>query len=127
MNFDMVALPGGLPGATHLNDEPLIHAILKRTYQNNRAVAAICAAPLVLANAGLLASKTATCYPGTINPEDWLDIHFVEDTVVIDDRVLTSRGPGTAIEFALAIIAYLCDIPTRDKVASALLLPTTSS
>lgn len=69
-DFDMVVLPGGLPGATHLNESPLVHAILKRTYQNNHAVAAICAAPLVLANAGLLASKTATSYPGAIKPSD---------------------------------------------------------
>jgi len=124
IDFDMVALPGGLPGATHLNDEPLIHTILKRTYQNNHAVAAICAAPLVLANAGLLASKTITCYPGSLNPSDWPEINFIEDAVVVDGRILTSRGPGTAMDFALTLIAYLTDMPTRDRVATALLRPT---
>ncbi len=123
-DFDMVALPGGLPGANHLNDSPLVHAILKRSYQNHHAVAAICAAPLVLANAGLLASKTVTCYPGSLNPLDWPDINFIADSVVIDGKVLTSRGPGTAMDFALAIIAYLTDSTTRDKVAAALLRPS---
>lgn len=125
-DFDMVVLPGGLPGATHLNDEPLVHTILKRTYQNNRAVAAICAAPLVLANAGLLASKTATCYPGTIKQSDRPDITLTEDAVVVDGRILTSRGPGTAMDFALTIIAYLTNTQTRDNVESTLLRPTMS-
>jgi 4-methyl-5(b-hydroxyethyl)-thiazole monophosphate biosynthesis len=120
-DFDMVVLPGGLPGATHLNDAPLVHTILKRTYQNGYAVAAICAAPLVLANAGLLASKAATCYPGTLKSSDGPNLTLSDDAVVIDGRVLTSRGPGTAMDFALAIIAYLTDAQTRNDVELALM------
>ncbi len=59
-DFDMIVLPGEMPGTTHLNDDPHIHAILKRLHQSNKAIAAICAAPLVLATAGLLDGKILT-------------------------------------------------------------------
>ena len=64
--FDMIVLPGGLPGADHLNNDPRIQALLKQQVQNNKKVAAICAAPKVLAAAGLLDNKRATAYPGTL-------------------------------------------------------------
>jgi len=119
-DFDMIILPGGLPGATNLDADPRIHAILKRLYQANKAVAAICAAPLVLANAGILNGKTATCYPTTLNSSDWPEINISDNAVVIDDRVLTSKGPGTAMDFALAIIEYLKDSQTRNVVEKGL-------
>ena len=119
-DFDMVILPGGLPGTTHLDADPRIHAILKRIYQAQHAVAAICAAPMVLANTGLLNGKRATCYPGVLEQQDWPEIHLCDEAVVIDSRVLTSRGPGTAMDFALDIIAYLTDTSTRTQVESGL-------
>ncbi|MDH5357520.1 MAG: DJ-1/PfpI family protein [Gammaproteobacteria bacterium] len=115
-DFDMIILPGGLPGATHLNDDIRIHAILKRLHQSSKAVAAICAAPIVLANAGLLNGKRATCYPGILNTNDWPEITLSDDAVVIDDNILTSRGPGTAMDFALAIIEFLTNHTTRNEV-----------
>jgi 4-methyl-5(b-hydroxyethyl)-thiazole monophosphate biosynthesis len=115
-DFDMVVLPGGQPGTEHLDEDPRIHAILKRLSQANKAVAAICAAPLVLASAGLLNGKSATCYPGALKANEWPTILLKDDAVVIDGNVLTSKGPGTAIDFALAIIEYLIDKPTRINV-----------
>jgi 4-methyl-5(b-hydroxyethyl)-thiazole monophosphate biosynthesis len=115
-DFDMVVLPGGQPGTEHLDEDPRIHAILKRLSQANKAVAAICAAPLVLASAGLLDGKSATCYPGVLKIDEWPTISLKDDAVVIDGNVLTSKGPGTAIDFALAIIEYLIDKPTRINV-----------
>ncbi len=119
-DFDMIILPGGLPGATNLDSDPRIHAILKRLYKSNKAVAAICAAPLVLANAGLLDGKKATCYPGVLDSNDWPNTALCHDAVVVDGRVLTSRGPGTAMDFALSIIAYLTDENTRNDVEDSL-------
>jgi len=119
-DFDMIILPGGLPGSTNLDEDPRIHAILKRIYHADKAIAAICAAPLVLAHAGLLNGKTATCYPTVLNSSDWPEINVSDDAVVIDDRILTSKGPGTALDFALAIIEYLKDSQTRNDVEAGL-------
>lgn len=119
-DFDMVILPGGLPGATHLDQDHRIHAILKRLNQSEKGIAAICAAPLVLANAGLLKGKTVTCYPGVLLASEWPDITLSDDAIVIDGHILTSRGPGTAMDFALAIIEYLSNKTTRDNVEAGL-------
>ncbi len=69
--FDMIILPGGLPGTNHLNADPRIHALLQKMNQEEKWIAAICAAPLVLANNGLLTGKNATCYPGSL-PDNYL-------------------------------------------------------
>ena len=119
-DFDMMLLPGGQPGTDHLNDDPRIHAPLKRLVQANKAIAAICAAPLVLATAGLLEGKSATCYPSVLKAGEWQTISLKEDAVVIDGNVFTSKGPGTAIDFALTIIEYLTDRTTRLNVEKGL-------
>lgn len=123
-DFDMIVLPGGMPGTTHLNNDPHIHAILKRLHLSNKAIAAICAAPLILATAGLLDGKKATCYPNVLNPNDWPQITLSDDPIVIDGDILTSQGPGTAMDFALAIIEYLTDHTTRLAVETDLVRPT---
>jgi len=115
-DFDMLVLPGGLPGTTHLNDDTRIHAIIKRLHLNNKAIAAICAAPLVLATSGLLDGKKATCYPGSLSAKDWPKIKLCDDSIVVDGNILTSRGPGTAMDFALTLIEYLTDQQTRNTV-----------
>ena len=122
-DFDMIILPGGMPGTTHLNNDPHIHAILKRLHQSNKAIAAICAAPLVLATAGLLDGKKATCYPNVLNSKDWPQITLINDPIVIDDDILTSQGPGTAMDFGLAIIEYLTDHATRLSIETDLVRP----
>jgi len=118
--FDMMVLPGGLPGATHLDDDPRIHTILKRLNQSGKAIAAICAAPLVLAHAGLINGKTITSYPGILVASEWPNVTLTDDAIVIDGNTLTSRGPGTAMDFALAIIEYLSNKTMRDKVEAGL-------
>ncbi|HED65729.1 MAG TPA: DJ-1/PfpI family protein [Planctomycetes bacterium] len=101
----MIVLPGGLPGATNLLEDERIGKIVRELHASGRHVAAICAAPMVLGAAGVLDGVPATCYPGF---EDRLgDAIRSEERVVRADRVLTSRGPGTALEFALAIVETL--------------------
>ncbi len=106
-DFDMIVLPGGLPGADHLDHDPRIHALLKKQQQLGKMTAAICAAPKVLANAGLLTHKKATSYPGVLNSEQWPDTQYIDTPVMKDGQVITSRGPGTAMDFALELIESL--------------------
>ena len=119
-DFDMLVLPGGLPGADNLDQDPRIHNLLHGMQEKGKLTAAICAAPKVLANAGLLAEKQATSYPGFIDAMDLPSTRVLEQAVVIDGKVITSRGPGTAMDFALALIAQLAGPEVRDSVETSL-------
>jgi len=121
-SFDMVILPGGLPGADHLDNDPRIHQLLKKMQKQGKYAAAICAAPKVLANAGLLTNKSATAYPGVL--EEMPDIHLVDAPVVKDGKIVTSRGPGTAMDFALELIEILVGSDTRNQVETGLVRAT---
>ncbi len=118
--FDMLVLPGGLPGADYLDEDKRIHALLKRMAKSGGYTAAICAAPRVLAHAGLLNGKRATSYPGIIDNMELQSTEISQDAVVIDGKVVTSRGPGTAMEFALTLIAQLLGEEKRREVEQAL-------
>lgn len=122
--FDMIVLPGGLPGATHLDADPRVHQLLQRHAENGAFTAAICAAPKVLANAGLLDDRSATAYPGSVVAADYPRLDLVETPVVIDGHVVTSRGPGTAMDFALALIGLLVGEARRAEVEAPLLRPS---
>jgi len=122
-DYDMIVLPGGQPGATHLEQDARILALLKKMSAAGKFTAAICAAPKVLAIAGLLDGKRATCYPGALDVRQFPAIHLESQAVVHDGQVLTSRGPGTAMDFALALIDVLTDRATRDQVESGLVRP----
>ncbi|MFP6583527.1 MAG: DJ-1 family glyoxalase III [Candidatus Hydrogenedentota bacterium] len=118
-NFDLVVLPGGLPGADNLDNDPRIHVLLKRNVAEGRLVGAICAAPRVLAHAGLLDGKRATSYPGFLDdiaPE----VSSTGEAVEWDGNVVTSRGPGTAMDFALTLIEVLRDASVRETIESGL-------
>lgn len=117
--FDMVVLPGGLPGADHLNADPRIQQLLQQMAAEERYTAAICAAPKVLATAGLLQGREATGYPGALSGDGFT---LVEDAdVVTDGKVVTSRGPGTAMDFALELIELLLGAEQRQQVEAPLL------
>ena len=116
----MVVLPGGQPGADHLNNDSRIHAILKRTATAGRYTAAICAAPKVLATAGLLKGRAATSFPGALDAMDLSQVEVTSERLVTDEKVITSRGPGTAMDFALELIRILVGEEKRDEVEAGL-------
>lgn len=120
-DFDLVVLPGGIPGAEHLRDSAPLTRVLKTQREKGRWYGAICASPaLVLEHHGLLAGRQATCHPGFT--EHLTDKGRVADRVVIDGNCITSRGAGTAVEFALSLVEQLYGGGKRDEVAASLAL-----
>lgn len=118
--FQMIVLPGGQPGSTHLADSTKIIELLKSFAKENKFTCAICAAPAVLAKAGLLEGKQATAYPGTLEKLTIPGLTMSQAAVVVDDKVITSRGPGTAMDFALQLVEVLKGKDIREKVEAAL-------
>jgi len=118
--FDMVVLPGGLPGADHLRDNSTVQNIIKKHAEADCYVAAICAAPKALAQAGVLQNKKATGYPGVLN-DLGLEATEIKNTAIeVDGKVITSRGPGTAMDFSLQLIEILQGAEKRKEVEKAL-------
>jgi 4-methyl-5(b-hydroxyethyl)-thiazole monophosphate biosynthesis len=117
-DFDAVVLPGGMPGSKHLRDDARVRALVRRAAESGKLVGAICAAPIVLEAAGLLAGKRATAYPGSELPS----ARYVEASVVTDGALVTSRGVGTALEFALALVERLAGAETAARLRAAMLV-----
>jgi len=114
--YDLIVLPGGLPGADYLRDDVKVQSILKKHAANDKYIAAICAAPKALASAGLLEHKTATAYPGTLTSLNLSSTTIKDTAVEVDGKIITSRGPGTAMDFALTLIEILEGKAKRDEV-----------
>lgn len=119
-NFDMIALPGGLPGATNLAADPTTQALLKEFDAKGKMIAAICAAPYALKTAGVL-KKSYTCYPG-FQAKIGAEGYSSEAKVIKDANVTTSQGPSTAMLFALSLVEQLCSKNVADALAKDLLL-----
>lgn len=117
-HFDLIVLPGGQPGTDHLRADARVTGLLQQMQSQGRYVSAICAAPSVLAQAGLLDGKRATAYPGSL--DEFPAVQQQATAVVEDGRLITSRGPGTAMDFALTLVERLAGKATRDKVEAGL-------
>ena len=117
-DFDAVVLPGGMPGAKHLRESPLLLDVVRGAASAGKLVAAVCAGPTALEAAGLLAGKRATSYPGHALPS----ASYSEERVVVDGNTVTSRGPGTAFEFALQLVKILRGEELAAKLHKAMLL-----
>jgi 4-methyl-5(b-hydroxyethyl)-thiazole monophosphate biosynthesis len=117
-HFDMLVLPGGQPGTNHLKADARVLKLAKNMYRDGRYVCAICAAPSVLATAGLLDDKQATSFPGALDP--FPQVQRQPQAVVEDGKLITSRGPGTAMDFALTLVERLCGKAKRMEVEAGL-------
>lgn len=117
-DFDMIVLPGGQPGTNNLKADTRVLQLLQRMEQQDKYVSAICAAPSVLATAGLLNGKQATSFPGALNP--FPKVKQQHAAVVEDGKLITSRGPGTAMDFALTLVERLAGKAKRQEVEEGL-------
>ncbi|MDE7298933.1 MAG: DJ-1/PfpI family protein [Lachnospiraceae bacterium] len=115
---DMFVLPGGMPGTNHLMAHEGLRALLTSPQPSGRYIAAICAAPSVLGQLGLLKGKRATCYPGF--EAKLTGAEAVADNVVVDGSIITSRGLGTAIDFALELVTLLADSAAAEELAASI-------
>ena len=120
MDFDLLVLPGGLPGADNLNADQRIHQLIDRLSGEGKLIAAICAAPKVLLSNGSLKNKRVTAYPNSLAQLNTSNIDITGKAVEIDGKVVTSRGPGTAIDFALTLIECLLGKTARNEVEKPL-------
>jgi protein deglycase len=118
--FDLIVLPGGLPGADNLRDNSDVQSLIQQQHAKGKTVGAICAAPKALAASGILEGKTITCFPGALDQTDCSGFTITTNPVEIDDNIITSRGPGTAMDFALTLIERLGNKTLRDQVAAQL-------
>ena len=119
--FDLIVLPGGMPGAEHLNASKVLAELLQRQQEQKRWYAAICAAPaVVLQPQGLLHDKRATSHPAFM--ERLAAGLATDERVAVDGRCITSRGPGTALEFALKLVELLFGVEKAAAVAEPMLI-----
>ena len=119
-DFDMIVLPGGQPGSDNLNADERVRGLIRDFHKSGKLTGAICAAPYVLAAAGILEGKKATSYPSYSGK--LAGAIYQDKTVVEDGKIMTSRGPGTAVCFALAIVEKLVGKEKADAVKEAMLV-----
>jgi 4-methyl-5(b-hydroxyethyl)-thiazole monophosphate biosynthesis len=115
-DFDAVVLPGGSPGYTNLSKSQKVKKIIGDFHRDGKLVAAICGAPTVLAEAGILTNVKATVYPGL----EKLIPKPRNERVLLEGNVMTSQGPGTAMEFALKIVEHLAGKETMKNIKEQL-------
>lgn len=115
----LIMLPGGLPGATNLNDCPAVRKAITEQCARGGYIAAICAAPLVFGSLGLLRGKRATCYPGF---EKYMDgAIYTEELYTIDGNIITGRGPAATLPYSYAILALLTDVQTSKSIQDGMI------
>lgn len=122
--FDMIVLPGGMPGVKHLQEDPRIKKLLESFTSSGRYTSAICAAPSILASYGLLDGREATSNPKFKDQVAIPGVTYQEKSVVRDGKVITSRGPGTSIDFALELVGELAGSDKRMAVEAGLVRPS---
>ena len=116
----LLVLPGGYPGYENLEKSAAVKSLLRRAAEAGKEIAAICGAPSVLGKLGLLAGHSATCYPGM---EQLLNCSVLTDPVVEDGPFITSRGAGTALAFALALVARVVSPEKAAEIRAGIVMP----
>ncbi len=117
-DFHLVVLPGGLPGADHLRDDARVQSVIRRQSDAGRLVGAICAGPKALASAGILQGRRVTAYTGAL---DASGLSSTGTPIEVDGGVVSGRGPGVAMDFALTLIEQLAGPEARRAVEEPLL------
>lgn len=117
--YAAVVIPGGMPGAANLRDDPRVIKIVKDMAAAGKLVAAICAGPIVLAKAELIAGKKVTSYPGF--EADLGDSIYLQDAVVRDGNLITARGPAKAVDFALELVTVLAGVKEAETLRKNIL------
>ena len=118
-DFDMIILPGGMPGSANLDNSLVVDKMIKRAVNEDKFICAICAAPFILGKRGLLKGKSATCYPGFEG--QLTGAKLVNQGVVRDGKIITGRAMGSAHDFGLEIVEALCGKEMRQKLKEAVL------
>ncbi|MBQ5390505.1 MAG: DJ-1/PfpI family protein [Clostridia bacterium] len=118
-DFDMIVLPGGMPGSKNLDASPVVENALAEAVKNDKYIAAICAAPMILGKRGLLSGKEAISFPGF---EQYLEGATIsENKIALDGRVLTGAGMGVSHDFGLKIVEIFCGKETAEKLGTSIL------
>jgi 4-methyl-5(b-hydroxyethyl)-thiazole monophosphate biosynthesis len=119
-DFDMIILPGGMPGSTNLDNDPVVNKYIDLAVNGGKLICAICAAPFILGKSGILKGKRATCFPGF---EKYLEgAEVVDAGVVRDGKVITGRAMGSAHEFALTILEALKGKEAAEEMKKTIIL-----
>ena len=116
---DLLMLPGGMPGAQHLDGCLPLQQALVQHHRKGKLIAAICAAPMVLGHLGLLQGRKATCYPGFQSHLEGAE--YTAELVTVDGNIITGEGPAAAFPYAYTLLATLTDEATADKVAEGMM------
>jgi 4-methyl-5(b-hydroxyethyl)-thiazole monophosphate biosynthesis len=119
--YDAIVLPGGMPGTTNLRNDKKVAALVKSIYSAGGITAAICAAPVVLGDAGILKNKKFTCYPGFENEIN--DGEYTPETVVVTGNIITGKGPGAAVPFALKLVEIFSGSAASIEVKDSFMWP----
>ena len=119
MEYDLIVLPGGLPGATNLRDDERVINLLKKQNEEGKLIAAICAGPIALGKAGLTEGRNITSYPGYEN--ELPNCKYVENDVVVDNNIITSRGPATSMIFSYKLLEILGEKEKAENIARGML------
>ncbi|MCF8361417.1 MAG: DJ-1/PfpI family protein [Prolixibacteraceae bacterium] len=114
--FDMIYLPGGVTGANNLDNHEGLEKQLKIFAESDKVIGAICAAPLVLGHKNLLKGKKATCFPGF--EDELLGAEIMGESIVTDGKIITGKGAGVAMQFALTVVAYFRGQKVADELAA---------
>ncbi len=113
-DLDAIVLPGGMPGTLNLERSSIVISCINYCCDNNKYIAAICAAPSILGHNNILKNKTATCFPGFEN--ELYNANVVVDHVCVCNNIITAKGAGVAIDFSLKIIELLKNKEISDKI-----------
>ena len=118
-DFDMIFLPGGMPGTLNLANSKTVIEAIKKAVENEKYISAICAAPSILGDMGLLEGKEAICYPGFENR--LIGASISKQRVVLDGKILTAAGMGAALDMGLKIVEIFCGKQKADALRRAVI------